>query len=86
MGRRWRRQLGGPPWPRRAVAGSGLGELAERLPSGKTRKDGGDVEAELTQILKPRWLSVSSTCSSATARPPSARNGVSTPRRSSPHR
>jgi transposase len=34
-----------------------LTELAERLARGKTRKDRGGVEAELAQILKPRWLS-----------------------------
>jgi transposase len=34
-----------------------LTELAERLARGKTRKDRGGVEAELVQILKPRWLS-----------------------------
>jgi len=34
-----------------------LAELAERLARGKTRKDRAGVEAELAQILKPRWLS-----------------------------
>ena len=34
-----------------------LSELAERLARGKTRKDRGAVTAEVTQILKPRWLS-----------------------------
>jgi transposase len=34
-----------------------LGELAERLAGRKTRKDRAGVEAEIAQILKPRWLS-----------------------------
>jgi transposase len=34
-----------------------LSELAERLARGKTRKDRAGVEAEIAQILKPRWLS-----------------------------
>jgi transposase len=34
-----------------------LAELAERLARGKTRKDRDGVEAEIAQILKPRWLS-----------------------------
>jgi transposase len=40
-----------------AAARRRLTELAERLARGKTRKDRSGVEAELTQILKPRWLS-----------------------------
>jgi hypothetical protein len=31
--------------------------LAERLARGKTRKDRAGIEAEIAQILKPRWLS-----------------------------
>ena len=34
-----------------------LGELATRLARGKTRKPREKVEAEITAILKPRWLS-----------------------------
>ena len=34
-----------------------LAELAERLARGRTRKDRAGVQAELAQILKPRWLS-----------------------------
>jgi transposase len=33
-----------------------LGELAQRLARGKTRKFRDDVEAEIAAILKPRWL------------------------------
>jgi hypothetical protein len=39
-----------------------LTELAERLARGKTRKDRGGIEAELAQILKPRWLGRVITC------------------------
>jgi transposase len=34
-----------------------LAELAERVARGKTRKDRAGVEADIAQILKPRWLS-----------------------------
>jgi transposase len=39
-----------------------LTELAERLARGKTRKDRGSIEAEIAQILKPRWLGRVITC------------------------
>jgi transposase len=34
-----------------------LGELADRLARGKTRRSHDKVEADIAQILKPRWLS-----------------------------
>ncbi|MGH8993959.1 MAG: IS1634 family transposase [Acidimicrobiia bacterium] len=38
-------------------AGRRLGELAERLARGKTRRDRDKVEADIAQILAPRWVS-----------------------------
>ena len=40
-----------------AKARRALVALSERLERGKTRKDRDAVEAEIAQIMKPRWVS-----------------------------
>jgi transposase len=50
-----------------------LGEVAERLARGKTRKQRAKVEAEIATILRPRWLSRVISISLSGEKPPELR-------------